>query len=57
MDTDGSSVETLRRRLRTAGLLVTAPRLAVLEWLAVHPHTTADQVATGVRGQIGSVST
>ncbi|QUQ69755.1 fur family protein transcriptional regulator [Kutzneria sp. CA-103260] len=57
MDTDGSRVETLRRQLRTAGLRVTAPRLAVLEWLAGHPHTTADQVSTGVRDQIGSVST
>ncbi|MFB9612183.1 Fur family transcriptional regulator [Kutzneria kofuensis] len=57
MATDGSTVETLRRRLRTAGLRVTAPRLAVLEWLSGHPHTTADQVATGVRDQIGSVST
>ena len=51
------SVESLRRRLRAAGLRVTAPRLAVLEWLAGHPHTTADQVTTGVREQIGSVST
>ena len=57
MTTDGTTVETLRRRLRTAGLRVTAPRLAVLEWLAGHPHTTADQVATGVRRHIGSVST
>ena len=57
MDTAEPSVETLRRQLRTAGLRVTAPRLAVLEWLAGHPHTTADQVATGVRDQIGSVST
>ncbi|MFC0429518.1 Fur family transcriptional regulator [Kutzneria buriramensis] len=57
MTLDDSSVQTLRRRLRTAGLRVTAPRLAVLEWLAGHPHTTADQVATGVRDHIGSVST
>lgn len=57
MANDGSTVETLRRSLRTAGLRVTAPRLAVLEWLAGNPHTTADQVATAVRGQIGSVST
>jgi Fur family ferric uptake transcriptional regulator len=57
MTTDGTHEETLRRRLRAAGLRVTAPRLAVLEWLADHPHTTADQVATGVRGHIGSVST
>jgi Fur family ferric uptake transcriptional regulator len=57
MTSDETTVDTLRHRLRTAGLRVTAPRLAVLEWLAGHPHTSADQVATGVRGQIGSVST
>ncbi|HTI20590.1 MAG TPA: Fur family transcriptional regulator [Kutzneria sp.] len=57
MGTDQAIVETLRRQLRTAGLRVTAPRLAVLEWLSGHPHTTADQVAGGVRDQIGSVST
>ena len=31
MGTDQAIVETLRRQLRTAGLRVTAPRLAVLE--------------------------
>ncbi|HEY3751699.1 MAG TPA: Fur family transcriptional regulator [Pseudonocardiaceae bacterium] len=52
-------VETasLRRRLKEAGLRVTAPRIAVLHWLAGHPHTTADQVAAAVRGDLGSVST
>jgi Fe2+ or Zn2+ uptake regulation protein len=44
-------------RLRAAGLRITAPRVAVLEWLADHPHTTAEQVATGVRERLGSVST
>jgi Fur family transcriptional regulator, stress-responsive regulator len=48
---------SLRDRLKTAGLRVTAPRVAVLEWLAGHPHTTADQVAEGVRQVLGSVST
>ncbi|GAA0509969.1 transcriptional repressor [Saccharopolyspora subtropica] len=46
-----------RERLRTAGLRVTRPRLAVLRWLTRHPHATADQVATAVRRQLGSVST
>ncbi|MBN6035179.1 Fur family transcriptional regulator [Amycolatopsis sp. 195334CR] len=47
----------VRHHLRAAGLRVTAPRVAVLEWLAEHPHTTADQVAAGVRERLGSVST
>jgi Fur family ferric uptake transcriptional regulator len=46
----------LRTRLRAAGLRVTAPRLAVLSWLAEHPHDTADAVAAGVRDGLGSVS-
>jgi Fur family transcriptional regulator, stress-responsive regulator len=44
-------------QLRTAGLRVTAPRLATLDWLAAHPHATAEQVAEGVRRRLGSVST
>jgi Fur family ferric uptake transcriptional regulator len=47
----------LRTRLRAAGLRVTAPRLAVLTWLAEHPHDTADAIAAGVRVGLGSVST
>jgi Fur family transcriptional regulator, stress-responsive regulator len=50
-------VEPLRHRLQGAGLRITAPRLAVLGWLAEHPHATADQVAEAVRGSLGSVST
>jgi Fur family ferric uptake transcriptional regulator len=46
-----------RELLKDAGLRVTAPRLAVLDWLATHPHTTADQVAEGVRERLGTVST
>ena len=33
--------------LRAAGLRVTAPRRAVLAWLAEHPHSTADAIGTG----------
>lgn len=44
-------------RLRAAGLRATKPRLAVLRWLSGHPHSTADQVAGAVRGELGSVST
>jgi Fe2+ or Zn2+ uptake regulation protein len=49
--------EALRERLRAEGLRVTAPRLAALEWLADHPHSTAEQVAIGVRERLGAVST
>ncbi|MGB3440801.1 MAG: Fur family transcriptional regulator [Actinophytocola sp.] len=44
-------------QLRAVGLRVTAPRVATLDWLAEHPHATADQVAEGVRARLGSVST
>jgi Fur family ferric uptake transcriptional regulator len=47
---------SVRDRLKAAGLRITAPRVAVLEWLAVHPDTTADQVAEGVRPVLGSLS-
>lgn len=53
LDQDSS----VRDRLRTAGLRVTAPRLAVFQWLADHPHATAEQVTAGVRHALGSVST
>ncbi|ASO17881.1 Fur family ferric uptake transcriptional regulator [Actinoalloteichus hoggarensis] len=46
-----------RDALRGVGLRVTAPRLAVLEWLARHPHSTAEQVATAARSRLGVVST
>lgn len=48
--------DSTRTRLRVAGLRVTGPRLAVLEWLAGHPHATADAVHTAVRERLGSVS-
>jgi Fur family ferric uptake transcriptional regulator len=43
--------------LRGAGLRVTAPRRAVLTWLAQHPHSTVDAIGTGVRAILDSVST
>ena len=43
--------------LRQAGLRVTAPRVAVLSELRVGQHLTADQVAVGVRGRVGPIST
>src|SRR5690606_17457714 len=44
-------------RLRAAGLRVTAPRVAVLNALIDHPHSTADEVAQRVREALGSGST
>ena len=46
-----------RELLKDAGLRITAPRIAVLEWLAEHPHATADAVAEGIRARLGAVST
>lgn len=42
--------------LRESGVQVTAQRLAVLGALAENPHSTADEIAEAVRGQIGSIS-
>jgi len=47
----------MSRALRSAGLRVTMPRLAMLTWLAEHPHTTVDAIAVGVRERFGAVST
>jgi Fe2+ or Zn2+ uptake regulation protein len=47
----------IAQRLRDAGLRVTAPRLAVLDVLFEHPHSTADVVARLVRATHRSVST
>nr|WP_042184586.1 Fur family transcriptional regulator [Kibdelosporangium sp. MJ126-NF4]CEL16390.1 Transcriptional regulator, FUR family [Kibdelosporangium sp. MJ126-NF4]CTQ94314.1 Transcriptional regulator, FUR family [Kibdelosporangium sp. MJ126-NF4] len=49
--------DRLLAQLRATGLRVTAPRLAVLALLSERPHSTADQVAGGVREVLGSVST
>ena len=42
--------------LREHGVQVTAQRLAVVRALAAHPHSTANDVAETVRGQIGAIS-
>ena len=42
--------------LRSRGLRVTAPRLAVLEALSASPHADADAVLRGVRMRMPSVS-
>lgn len=43
-------------RLRAAGLQVTAQRTAVLSAVERRPHSTADEIAAGVREEIGAVS-
>lgn len=46
----------MARELRDAGLRVTAPRHAGLDWLDAHPHATAEEVFDGVRNRLGAVS-
>lgn len=46
-----------REQLRSVGLRVTAPRMAVLEMVAAHPHSDVDEIAAAVRAELGSVST
>lgn len=43
--------------LRSVGLRVTEPRVAVLTALRTHPHSTVDTIAVSARGMLGSVST
>lgn len=56
MSSDENNLDT-RQQLRDVGLRVTAPRVAALDVLERHPHSTADFVAAEVRGVIGGVST
>lgn len=44
------------RRLREAGLRVTAQRLAVLGAVRERPHATVEEVAAGARARVGAVS-
>lgn len=43
--------------LRAAGMRVTAPRVGVLSEVRAGQHVTAEQVAAGVRGRVGPIST
>lgn len=43
--------------LRSAGMRVTGPRVAILDALAGHPHAQADDILRAVRGDYGPVST
>ena len=44
-------------QLRSVGLRVTGPRVAVLNAVTARPHSDADDVAAVVRAEAGSVST
>ena len=44
------------KRLRDAGLRVTAPRLAVLAAVRERPHATVEAIADGARARAGAVS-
>jgi Fur family ferric uptake transcriptional regulator len=46
-----------RAELRSAGLRVTRPRVAVLTEVREHPHSGADAIAAGARARLGSLST
>lgn len=50
-------VEVGEEALRSRGLRVTGPRLAVLQVLADNGHLSAEAVASAVRARVGSVST
>lgn len=49
--------QTARERLASRSLRVTRPRVAVLTWLAEHPHSTAEQVSRGTTGMGVRIST
>ncbi len=46
-----------RDKLRSSGLRVTKPRLAVLAEVSEHPHADVDAIAAGARKRIGTLST
>ena len=48
--------ESAEQLLRSHGVQVTAQRLAIMQAVADHPHTTADELADHARAIIGSVS-
>src|SRR5680860_325302 len=54
--TDAAAMETLAAGIRSAGLKVTAQRLAVLGALADSPHATAERVFAAVRSGLPGTS-
>jgi len=53
----GKPTPDVETELRRAGLRITAPRRAVLQWLVDHPHATVNDIRDGVLAQLGSIST
>lgn len=51
-----SEVAELENRLRTTGLRVTRPRVAVLSAVDAQPHADTESVIRAVRGDLGEVS-
>lgn len=51
-----TDTETIKARLRSAGMRVTAPRLAVLSAVYRGGHLAADAVATSAREHLGTLS-
>ena len=55
-DVSDSTGPDIAHKLRDHGLQVTAQRIAVMEAVTGHPHTTPDELAEVVRNKIGSIS-
>ena len=51
-----ANTETLKERLRSVGMRITAPRLAVLAAVHRGGHLSADAIALEAREQLGSLS-
>lgn len=50
------TVDAIEQQLRERGVQVTAQRLAIMQVVSEHPHSTVDDVIGAVRDRIGSVS-
>ena len=53
---DESTGPDIAHQLREHGLQVTAQRLALMEAVSAHPHTTAEELTDVVRTKLGSIS-
>jgi Fur family ferric uptake transcriptional regulator len=52
----GETVVDFGGLLRAHGMTVTAQRLAVLRAVSERPHSTADEILTAVRAELGAIS-
>jgi Fur family ferric uptake transcriptional regulator len=52
----GDDVDQASDRLRTVGLRVTRPRVAVLAEVAARPHSDVETIGAGARARLGSLS-